>query len=88
MSAVCMLNRRMKEILYSLWFNLSLKATSHGVIGESNHFDRVRRAWQPQRGKKVWNPVDMLIGFAHTYVLCYTRALSSDSSQRVQLIKI
>lgn len=30
----------------------------------------------------------MLIGFAHTYVLCYTRAFSSDSSQRVQLIKI
>lgn len=44
MSAVCMLNRRMKEILYSLCFHLSLKATSHGVIGESNHFDRVRRA--------------------------------------------
>lgn len=24
--------------------SFSLKATSHGVIGESNHFDRVRRA--------------------------------------------
>ena len=70
MSAVCTLNRRMKEILYSLWFNLSLKATSHGVIGESNHFDRVRRAWQPQRGKKkfeiqsiCWSVLHILMSY-------------------------